>query len=118
MRKFYLIASLIASSLYAEEFHCRITDVSDYETKEKVSDFFLNKEFLVETDTETDIYHFGDADYLSYEGSLIQGTNKRSKPFIAISKLDGKFFDMFLYSKSYKYSLPKGASVAGFCKER
>ena len=116
---FILIASLMISSLHAEEFHCRITDVSDYETKEKVSDFLLNKEFLFESAGETDIFHYGEVDYLSgYEGALNLGTGKREKPSIVISKLDGKFFDMFLYSKSYKYSLPKGASVAGFCKER
>jgi len=118
-KSFLISISLITPSVYAEKFHCRITDVTDYETKEKVSDFFLNEEFLFESAGETDIFHHGEVDYLSsYEGALNLGTGKREKPFIVISKLDGKFFDMFLYSKQYKYYLPKGASVAGFCKER
>jgi len=118
-KSFLISISLITPSVYAEKFHCRITDVTDYETKEKVSDFFLNEEFLFESAGETDIFHYGEVDYLSsYEGALNLGTGKREKPSIVISKLDGKFFDMFLYSKHYKYYLPKGASVAGFCKER
>ena len=118
-KSFLISISLITPSVYAEKFHCRITDVTDYETEEKVSGFFLNKEFLFESAGETDIFHYGEVDYLSgYEGALNLGTGKREKPSIVISKLDGKFFDMFLYSKHYKYYLPKGASVAGFCKER
>ena len=118
-KSFLISISLITPSVYAEEFHCRITDVTDYETKEKVSDFLLNEEFLFESAGETDIFHYGEVDYLSsYEGALNLGTGKREKPSIVISKLDGKFFDMFLYYKHYEHYLPKGASVAGFCKER
>jgi len=114
MRRLCLILFLMISSVYAEEFHCRITDVSDYKTKEKVSKSFLNKEGIVETDGETNMWHYGNGYHFGYTGS----TSKSTEAHIRISKLDGKFFDMFLFSGNHKYRHPEGVIVSGFCKER
>jgi hypothetical protein len=106
-----------ASATYAEEFHCRITKAQDYDTKIIVNSKPdpTNKEFIVEANIETNIYFSGDVEYAlsGYKGSRVSGTNNYTQPFIVISKLDNKFFDMYL---RYKYG-GNSYLVSGICKE-
>jgi len=122
-----LILSLIISSAYAKykdvsrEFHCRITDAVDYETREKITKgFFVLDEDIVETSIESSLAYKGWGNFFSTDnqGHLEDSkTGKRRLPYMSISKLDGKFWGTFLYSEQLKDLYPEGVIVSGFCKE-
>ena len=103
----------------ADELHCRIAEVRDHDTNNIVNSLPTpkNEEFIVKTDTETDIYFAGKIEYgiAGYKGSRVANTNNHTHPFIVISKLDNKFFDMYLH---YTHGLDLGFRVSGICKER
>ncbi len=109
----------ISDTTYAEKFHCRITDVKDYDTKNVINSSPNMTEFITETDTETNIYYAGNVNGISgYEGSMVANTDKHTPPFIVISKLDNKFFGMYLYRPEYHNAIKsQGFLVSGFCKE-
>jgi hypothetical protein len=112
-----VIITGLSGITHAEEFHCRVTEALDYDTKSIINSLPTpkNEEFIVETDTETDIYLAGEIKYAlsGYKGSRVAGTNNRMQPFIVISKLDNKFFDMYLH---YAHG-GHGFLVSGICKE-
>jgi len=112
-----LLTTSFSGVTYAEEFHCRITEARDYDTKNIINSLPTpkNEEFIVETDTETNIFFAGEIKYgvSGYKGSRIAGTNNHTQPFITISKLDNKFFDMYLHYAHGGFSF----LVSGICKE-
>jgi len=96
-----LIITGLSSISNADEFHCRITDVRDYDTNSIINSLPTpkNEEFIVKTDIETDIFLAGEIEYAlpGYKGSRVADTNNYMQPYIVISKLDNKFFDMYLH---------------------
>jgi len=126
MRKLCFILTLMISSesltqyeKVSREFHCRITDAVDYKTREKVTEFFVLDEDIVETSLERSLSNSGFGKFFSdnNEGYLHKGASKRKLPYIKISKLDGKFWGTFLYNENLKDLYPEGVIVSGFCKE-
>jgi hypothetical protein len=120
MRKVLMILSILLALIgnsYAKEFHCRIIEARDYDKKNIINSLPTpkNEEFIVETDTETNIFFAGEIKYgvSGYKGSRIAGTNNHTQPFITISKLDNKFFDMYLHYAHGGFSF----LVSGICKE-
>ena len=111
-----LIITGLSSVTNADEFHCRITDVRDYDTNNIINSLPTpkNEEFIVKTDTETDIFLAGEIEYAlpGYKGSRVTDTNNHKQPFIVISKLDNKFFDMYLHYAHGGFSF----LVSGICK--
>ncbi|MCH9750458.1 MAG: hypothetical protein K0U09_06845 [Proteobacteria bacterium] len=120
MYKFLILLAVFGFSSIgnADEFHCRITEVRDHDTNNIVNSLPTpkNNEFIVDTDTETNIYLAGEIRYAlsDYKGSRVAGTNNHKQPFIVISKLDNKFFDMYLH---YAHGVNLGFRVSGICKE-
>jgi hypothetical protein len=112
-----VIITGLSSITHAEEFHCRITEARDYDTNNIINSLPTpkNEEFIVKTNTETDIFLAGEIEYSlpGYKGSRVAGTNNHTQPFIVISKLDNKFFDMYLH---YTHG-GHGFLVSGICKE-
>jgi len=98
-----LLVAGLNNVTYAEKFHCRITEVQDYDTEQAVDSLPKMMEFITETDSETNLYFAGkiESGISGYEGSMIVNTKEHVKPFIVISKLDNKFFGMYLYRKPY-----------------
>lgn len=109
----------ISGTTYAEKFHCRITDVKDYDTKHTINSSPKMAEFITETNDETNLYFAGEIvnGISGYEGSRIVNTDEHTPPFIVISKLDNKFFGMYLYRKPYSGLKGQGYLVSGFCKK-
>ena len=114
-----LLLISLSSNAYAEQFHCRITEVQDFDTRDSVNSSPKMEEFVTKTNNETDIYFAGEvvSGISGYEGSQIVNTKEYTSPFIVISKLDNKFFDMYLYRKPLDYLKGQGFLVSGFCKE-
>ena len=121
MEKLFILFFSIGLSgiTYAEKFHCRITDVQDYDTKNVIDSSPKMAEFITETDEETNLYFAGEvANGISgYEGSRIVNTDEHTPPFIVISNLDNKFFGMYIYRKPYLGTKEQGYLVSGFCKK-
>jgi hypothetical protein len=108
-----LMSISLSGAAYADKFHCRITEAVNYDTRESVNLSSSINEFIVSTDTETDIYKAGDVHSPHFKGSLISGTDEHTAPFIVISKLDYKFYGMYVFQTS----ISRGLHASGFCKE-
>ena len=116
MKMLMLIVILLLSGLAfwfytttAPSFHCRITGADvDNDLVPLYSP--ENEEFIVTTETETNIYHAGSVRFMLGEGALNIETGEREDPFIVISKLDFSFDGMFYHYLGGEFH------VKGVCK--
>ena len=105
-----LIPVVVSCTNYSKEYHCRITQLIDHQTRQPIE---INPlwvmEFTVKPDTSTDIYLAGEI-IGGPMGSLDITTGERVPPFITMSKLDGTFDGMYVFYE-------KGELASGFCKK-
>jgi len=103
---------------FADKFHCRITEVRDYDTKQVVNSSPKMEEFVIKIDTIDTLRSWGDLEYgLSRFESPRAYDRERRRVSIGISHLDNKFFGLYLEKKLKVLKKPQGWLVSGFCTE-